>query len=187
MKSGFALLSVLLLLAAALFAQDKGGATSGGAVVANAADLKWESDAKDKSESAVLREDPATGAFEMFVRYPAGHVFAPHWHSANERIVLLEGQMAIGEGGEKKFLEAGGFAYLPARQVQHLSCVSSTACRFYVYWDGKLDFHRAGEGADQKKVAAIRNNLATRHDGPRILATAPPRVLTCVCPLGVSL
>jgi quercetin dioxygenase-like cupin family protein len=120
------------------------------AVIGNSAELKWESDAKDKFQSAVLREDSATGAFEMFVRYPAGHVFAPHWHSANERIVLLEGRMAVGEGGDKKYLEAGGFAYLPARQVQYLSCVSSSSCLFYVHWDGKLDFHRASEAPSKE-------------------------------------
>jgi glyoxylate utilization-related uncharacterized protein len=86
----------------------------------------------------------------MFVRYPAGHVFAPHWHSANERIVLLEGRMAIGAGNGRKFLDAGGFAYLPARHVQQLSCVSATSCKFYVYWDGKLDFHRTS-GRQQKR------------------------------------
>ena len=156
MKSGFSLLSVLFLVAALSSAQDKGGATTPAVIVANAAELHWESDAKDKSESVVLREDPETGAFEMFVRYPAGHVFAPHWHSANERIVLLEGRMAIGEGNDQKFLEAGGFAYLPARQVQHIGCVSSTSCRFYVYWDGKLDYHRAGSVAESSSAQVAR-------------------------------
>jgi hypothetical protein len=32
---------------------------------------------------------------------------------------------------------------LPAREVQKLACVSKTRCTFYVYWDGKLDFHAA--------------------------------------------
>jgi hypothetical protein len=36
-----------------------------------------------------------------------------------------------------------GFAFLPAREVQRLSCVSGTRCTFYIQWDGKLDNHKA--------------------------------------------
>ena len=121
-------------------------------LLVNSSSAKWQHEAGDPagSESVTLREDPATGALELFARYPAGHVFAPHWHSANERVVLLEGRMSIEVGpgkdsAEKKILEAGGYAYLPARQPQRMACVSSTACSFYVYWDGKLDFHKAAD------------------------------------------
>jgi len=78
----------------------------------------------------------------LLVRYPAGHVFAPHWHTANERIVLLEGRMSLRQTDGERFLDPGGFAFLPAREPQRLSCVSKTRCTFYVYWDGKLDNHR---------------------------------------------
>jgi quercetin dioxygenase-like cupin family protein len=139
-----AVLFVIAVTAGSLRGQEV-ATSQAAAIVANPGTVKWELDAKDKSESAVLREDNATGAFEMFVRYPAGHVFAPHWHAANERILLLEGRMVVEEGGDKKYLDPGGFAYLPARQVQRLSCVSSTRCTFYVHWDSKLDFHRASE------------------------------------------
>jgi glyoxylate utilization-related uncharacterized protein len=114
-------------------------------LLVNSSSAKWEHDAGDPagSESITLREDPTSGATELFARYPAGHVFAPHWHSANERVVLLEGRMSIQDGEKKKMLEAGGYAYLPAKVPQKMACVSSTACSFYVYWDGKLDFHKA--------------------------------------------
>jgi hypothetical protein len=113
----------------------------GTAVVANLATAKWGHDAGDPpgSESVTLRQDAQTGAIELLVRYPAGHVFAPHWHSANERIVLLDGRVSL---GAEKFLYPGGYAFLPAKEVQHLACISKTRCTFYVYWDSKLDFHR---------------------------------------------
>jgi hypothetical protein len=38
-------------------------------------------------------------------------------------------------------LEAGGYAFLPAKEAQHTKCVSTTRCAFYVFWDGQLDFH----------------------------------------------
>jgi quercetin dioxygenase-like cupin family protein len=118
------------------------------AVITNLAEANWTHEAGDPpgSESVALREDRGTGALELLVRYPAGHVFAPHWHSANERIILLEGRLSLRQGDREKFLDRGGFAYLPAREVQRLSCVSKTPCTFYVYWDGKLDFNAASGG-----------------------------------------
>ena len=65
-----------------------------GRVLANPAEVKWDN-SKNGSESTTLREDSKTGSVELLARYPAGHVFPPHWHSANERIVLIEGRIAI--------------------------------------------------------------------------------------------
>lgn len=111
----------------------------GKAVLANLATSTWE-----KDDSVTLREDPQSGATELFVRKPAGYSFAPHWHSSNERVLLLEGRMSVRLGeGHEEFLDPGGYAFLPAKEVQRLACVSKTRCTFYIYWDGKLDFHPA--------------------------------------------
>jgi quercetin dioxygenase-like cupin family protein len=105
----------------------------------NLATAKWVRE-KNGSDSVTLREDAT--ATEYLVRYPAGHVFAPHWHSVNERIVLIEGRLSLRQGaGPELFLDAGGYAFLPAKEVQRTKCVSTTPCSFYVHWDGKLDFH----------------------------------------------
>lgn len=130
-------------LAALLYGQGKSSGAEG-RVLANPTELKWES-AAGGSQSATLREDPATGALELFARYPAGHVFPPHWHSANERIVLVEGRMAIEDGTARRFIEPGGYAYLPAHQVQKMTCAPESRCSFYVFWDARLDFHPAAQ------------------------------------------
>jgi quercetin dioxygenase-like cupin family protein len=134
-------LYAMLLLAAGLLVSQSASKP----IFASLATSRWTHDAGDPpgSENVVLREAPQSGALELLVRYPAGHVFRPHWHSVNERIVLLEGRLALKQDGRDVFLDPGGFAYLPARLVQRLSCVSKTPCGFYVYWDGKLDFHSA--------------------------------------------
>ena len=114
-------------------------------VVTNLADAKWTHDKGDPpgSESVFLREDAQTGGMELLVRFPAGHVIAPHWHSVNERVILAEGKLSVRVGtGAEKVLEPGGFAFLPASEVQRLSCVSNTRCTFYIHWDGKLDNHK---------------------------------------------
>ena len=114
-------------------------------VLTNLATAKWTHDKGDPpgSESVLLREDAQTGGMELLVRYPAGHVFAPHWHSVNERIVVLEGKLSVQVGaGAESSLEAGGFAFLPAKEVQRLACTSASRCTFYIQWDGKLDNHK---------------------------------------------
>jgi quercetin dioxygenase-like cupin family protein len=108
------------------------------ALIVNPDHATWIREANDPpgSESIVLREDARTGGLEMLVSYPPGHVFAPHSHDSNERILLIEGRLAVRRGAEQKFVEPGGYAFLPAREVQRLSCVSRKRCRFYVSWDG---------------------------------------------------
>jgi hypothetical protein len=76
---------------------------------------------------------------------PGADVFAPHWHSANERIILIEGTTSIRAGDLHKELQPGGYAFLPAKQVQTMSCGSASRCGFYVYWDAKLDNHKASD------------------------------------------
>jgi quercetin dioxygenase-like cupin family protein len=108
------------------------------AIVVNSG-AKWTKE-KDGSESIMLREDSA--ATEYLARYPAGHVFRSHWHSVNERIVLLEGRLSLRQGdGPETILQSGGYAFLPANEVHHTKCVSASRCAFYVLWDGPLDFH----------------------------------------------
>jgi quercetin dioxygenase-like cupin family protein len=111
-------------------------------LLANPGTVKWEK-AANGSESATLRENPE--GVELLARYPAGHVFPPHWHSANERVVLIEGRLSMYVDGKAEFLEPGGYAYMPAKQVQRMKCVSETRCSFYVFWDRPLDFHSAAD------------------------------------------
>ena len=137
-KLGLAVCAVTAL-AAVLVAQPK----AADPVLVNSGTAKWVHEKNDApgSESVVLREDAQTGGLELLVRYPAGHVFSPHWHSSNERMILLEGRMSVEVGQTKTSLEPGGYAFLPAKQTQRLACTSQTRCAFYLYWDGKLDFN----------------------------------------------
>src|SRR4029077_13641087 len=103
-------------------------------VVTNMTDAKWTHDKGDPlgAENVFLRQDSQSGGMELLVRFPAGHVFAPHWHSVNERIVVLEGKLSVKVGtGAETSLDAGGFAFLPAKEVQLLACTSKSRCTFY--------------------------------------------------------
>jgi quercetin dioxygenase-like cupin family protein len=134
----------LLLMFGALAAAS--GQSASRAIVTNLDSAKWTHEKGDPvgSESVLLREDSATGGLELLVRFPSGHIIAPHWHDSNERVIVLEGQLTLGQdNGETRLLDAGGFAFLPAREVQRLSCGSKSRCTFYLSWDGKPRSHAA--------------------------------------------
>jgi len=112
--------------------------TTSGPLIANLGTAKWTHDKGDPpgSESVFLRADEKTHGIELLVRFPAGHVIAPHSHDSNERILVLEGQLMLRQESGETAIDTGGFAFLPAREVQRLSCGAKSRCTFYLAWDG---------------------------------------------------
>jgi len=115
--------------------------SASGPLISNLATAKWDHD-KD-GDSVVLHADEKTGALDLLVRFPAGHVIAPHSHDSNERIIVVEGDLVLREDTGEKVIHAGGYAWLPAKQVQRLSCSSAGRCTFYLSWDGSPKSHPA--------------------------------------------
>jgi len=118
------------------------GQPSSRAVLVNLETTHWTPE-KDGSEGTVIRSDSGTGGLDLLVRFPAGHVIPAHFHDSNERIFVAEGQLTLrGDAGDT-LLKSGGFAFLPAHEIQRLSCSSKMRCTFYLSWDGKPDSHAA--------------------------------------------
>ena len=117
----------------------------GDAVVTNLDTANWTREKGEPagSEGVLLHTDASTGGMDLLVRFPAGHVIAPHSHESNERIIVLEGQLTLRRENGDALIKTGGFAFLPAREIQRLSCSSKTRCTFYLSWDGKPDSHPA--------------------------------------------
>lgn len=109
--------------------------------IVNLNTANWDLD--KESDSVVLHTDEATGGLELLVRFPAGHVIPAHFHDSNERIIVAEGQLTLSRAEGKAVINAGGYGYLPAHEVQRLSCTSSTRCTFYLFWDGNPKSHPA--------------------------------------------
>jgi len=120
------------------------GLNTGRGTAENQAEANWHHPASEPAgvENVALHEDPTTGMLDVFARYPAGYTIPQHYHSSNERIVVIEGQLQAEINGVKKTLDPGGFAFLPAREVQRLACTSKTRCVLYMSWDGSFDSHK---------------------------------------------
>src|SRR5580658_554271 len=131
----------LLLLVGSVAAA--AGQSASKAVVVNLDKANWthEKGAAADSEGVMLRTDAATGGMDLLVRFPAGHVIPAHFHDSNEHIIVVEGQLTLRQDTGDVLLNTGGFAFLPAHEVQRLSCSSTTRCTFYLSWDGKPQSH----------------------------------------------
>jgi len=103
---------------------------------------RWEPipNMKPGAERVVLRQDPITGATELLARYPEGYIVPWHWHTANERLVVLEGKFRIEQKNHQIELERGGFVYQPGRNIHQVSC-GSDECMYYALWDGPWDIN----------------------------------------------
>ncbi|HLJ48171.1 MAG TPA: cupin domain-containing protein [Bryobacteraceae bacterium] len=121
------------------------GQTNTRAVVVNLETANWEHEkgSVDGSEGTMVHADEATGGIDLLVRFGAGHVIPPHFHDSNERIFVAEGQLTLRQDAGDTLLKSGGFAFLPAHEIQRMSCSSKTRCTFYLSWDGKPDSHPA--------------------------------------------
>ena len=84
--------------------------------------------------------DPTKGAFGAFNKFAAGFTAPLHTHSANLRIVVISGTMAMAgaDGKETKF-PPGSFYTQPNTYPHVTKCLSGSDCLTYVEADGKWD------------------------------------------------
>jgi len=94
--------------------------------------------------TAVAWGDPDKGAHGAFHKFPAGFTAPLHTHSANSRIVVISGTMAMaGEDGKEMKFPAGSF-YTQPNTFKHVrKCLAGSECLVYLEADGKWDLKPA--------------------------------------------
>ena len=138
MKSSLfnALLLTTLLWPIGAYAQT-GADFMGKAVKAD--DMKWEP-LEGGFEISILYTNPKTQATYLVIRGP-GNLHVPrHWHSSNESITVLKGTFVVAHDGseDKTSLNAGGFAYMPAKMI-HEAWTGDEGATYFITVDGKWD------------------------------------------------
>lgn len=83
----------------------------------------------DPCQMAYFRGDPEKEENYSMIKVPKGHKFGPHWHTADEHLVVTKGTLVVGaEGGQEKdlVLKTGDYAFIPARLVHWASFPEET-------------------------------------------------------------
>ena len=90
----------------------------------------------------VAREngDPDKGASTFLLEAPSGCVVPAHYHTAEEQLMVVRGDVLTGmDGMAETTLGPGGFAMMPGKAMHWFSCKSKDACLMFVTFDRKYD------------------------------------------------
>ena len=109
------------------------------------------------AQITVVEGNPAEkGPVTLRLKFPAGYVIAPHWHTMAERITVLSGTFNVGAGDAldrsgSQALNAGGFVMLPSK-MHHYAWVK-TPTVVQVSLDGPFDIFYINPSDDPQKSA----------------------------------
>jgi mannose-6-phosphate isomerase-like protein (cupin superfamily) len=132
------------------------------AVFMNAKDLKWTEGLPvfpKGMQMTVLYGDPSkAGPFAARLKMPDGYKIAPHWHTQDEQLTILEGTFVLHMGDSLKSeghtLETGGFHYLPGK-MHHSAEVKGEAI-VQVQGMGPFDIHYINPADNPNPKSASR-------------------------------
>jgi len=90
--------------------------------------------------TAVVWGDPETGAHGAFHKFVAGFRAPLHTHTANTRIVVISGTMAmIGKDGKEMKFPAGSYYTQPNTLPHVTKCMEGSECLVFLQANGKWD------------------------------------------------
>ena len=105
-------------------------------------DLKWRV-YPGGTKAAILHIDPTTRTTELMIWNPPNTHVPRHWHSANEKISMISGTfiMKHDDGGDPVALNAGAFAYMPAKMIHEAWTKPDTDALYFITVDGAWDYN----------------------------------------------
>jgi len=94
-----------------------------------------------------------SGLYVLRIKVPAGYTVPPHWHTYDENITVLSGEMSIGEGDKLDKSAAatigpGGYAKMPAKMHHFASSGRETI--FQLHGTGPFDFNYINPSDDPR-------------------------------------
>ena len=90
----------------------------------------------------VAREngDPDIGASAFLLEAPSGCVVPAHYHTAEEQLMVVRGDVLTGmDGMPETTMDPGGFAMMPSKAMHWFSCQAKSPCLMFVTFDRKYD------------------------------------------------
>lgn len=134
------LASLCLLLAVALSAQaPESGAKTG--IVRQLADVKFPpGDGPDCLQFVLENGDLKTGPTTAVMKATPKCVVPPHYHTAEEQLIIVKGYVSTGmEGMKDTVLGPGGFAMMPGKVPHWFTCTAKEECLIFVTFDRAYD------------------------------------------------
>lgn len=84
--------------------------------------------------------DLETGPSTAIMRATAGCVVPPHYHTAEEQLIIVKGNVSTGmEGMADTVLGPGGFAMMPSKVPHWFTCTAKEECLMFVTFDRAYD------------------------------------------------
>ena len=90
----------------------------------------------------VARENgnPDKGASTFLLEAPSGCVVPAHYHTAEEQLMVVRGDVLTGmDGMAEATLGPGGFAMMPSKAMHWFTCKSTDTCLMFVTFDRTYD------------------------------------------------
>jgi len=90
----------------------------------------------------VAREngDPDKGPSTFLLEAPTGCVVPAHYHTAEEQLMVVQGDVLTGmDGMAEASLGPGGFAMMPSKAMHWFTCKSKDTCLMFVTFDRTYD------------------------------------------------
>ena len=105
-------------------------------------DLKWQI-YPGGNKIAILHIDPTARATELVIWNPPNTHVPRHWHSANEKISIISGTFVMKHdgGGDPVALDAGAFAYMPAKMIHEAWTKPDKDALYFITVDGAWDYN----------------------------------------------
>jgi hypothetical protein len=126
---------LILVAALAVLAQD-----SKPGVVRPLADVKFPEDPARCLQLQLENGDMKTGPSTAILKAAPNCVVPPHYHTAEEQLMVVRGEVSTGmEGMPETVLGAGGFAMMPSKHVHWFTCTAKEQCLMFVTFDRAYD------------------------------------------------
>jgi quercetin dioxygenase-like cupin family protein len=90
--------------------------------------------------SALETGNPSSGPSTFILKAPPGCVVPWHWHTAQEQLMVVSGDvMAEMTGRAPTPLGPGGFAVMAGNMAHQFTCQGRDSCVMFVTFDGAYD------------------------------------------------
>ena len=87
-------------------------------------------------ETGDLKSGPSTAIMKAAPRC----VIPPHYHTAEEQLIIVKGDVSTGmQGMPDTVLGPGGFAMMPSKQPHWFTCTAKEECLMFVTFDRAYD------------------------------------------------